>query len=299
MARIANPKRGIDTIRATSDGQNVPNTPAPIDAPLLLGRYRPLRLLGRGGSSQVWQGIDETLGRDVAIKLFSASSHADDYRSELRLLASLSHHGIVSIVDAGLDESAADDPRPFLVMELLRGKTIREAMMARVLSPREVGEIGFEIAEALDYVHSRGVIHRDVTPSNVILTEYGTASSRPRARLTDFGIAIGIASQSTGGNLIKGTAGYVSPEQVRSEPLTPASDIYSLGLVMLECFTQERAYPGEPVAAALARLQSQPTIPKSVPKQWRELITQMVKSEPFDRPTAAEVAGQIRHILRK
>jgi len=270
-----------------------------LDAPLLLNRYRPRVLLARGGSAQVYQGVDETLGRQVAIKVFAAGVDVDKYRDELRVLAGLSHHGVVSIVDAGIDLSTPSDPRPFLVMELVRGTTVRDALRQNPFTVQRVGEIGYEVAEALDYVHSQGVIHRDVSPANIMLTDYGTISSRPRARLTDFGIAIDVAYAPAPGEAITGTVAYLSPEQVRNVPLGPETDIYALGLVMLECFTDTVAFPGAHIPSALARLDTDPVISKDIPKDWRRLIGRMTQQEPLERPTAAEVADEVRRILRK
>ena len=270
-----------------------------LDAPLLLNRYRPRVLLARGGSAQVYQGIDETLGRQVAIKVFAAGVDVEKYRDELRVLAGLSHHGVVSIVDAGIDLSTPSDPRPFLVMELVRGTTVRDALRQNPFTVQRVGEIGYEVAEALDYVHSQGVIHRDVSPANIMLTDYGTISSRPRARLTDFGIAIDVAYAPAPGEAITGTVAYLSPEQVRNVPLGPETDIYALGLVMLECFTDTVAFPGAHIPSALARLDTDPVISKDIPKDWRRLIGRMTQQEPLERPTAAEVADEVRRILRK
>jgi len=269
------------------------------DAPLLLDRYRPRTLIARGGSALVYKGIDETLKRPIAIKVFRAGTDPVQYQQELRLLAGLSHHGIVSIVDAGIDHSTPSDPRPFLVMELVHGLTIRDTLRRGPMARRQVGEIGYEVAEALDYVHSNGVIHRDITPSNVMLTDYGTASSRSRARLTDFGIAIDSAYIHSDGASITGTAAYLSPEQVRNLSLAPSTDIYSLGLIMLECFTNAVAFPGEAVPSALARLGTDPGITKLVPKNWRGLLARMTHQHPTERPEAAEVAFEIRSILRK
>ena len=270
-----------------------------LDAPLLLNRYRPRVLLARGGSAQVYQGIDETLGRQVAIKVFAAGVDVEKYRDELRVLAGLSHHGVVSIVDAGIDLSTPSDPRPFLVMELVRGTTVRDALRQNPFTVQRVGEIGYEVAEALDYVHSQGVIHRDVSPANIMLTDYGTVSSRPRARLTDFGIAIDVAYAPAPAEAITGTVAYLSPEQVRNVPLGPETDIYALGLVMLECFTDTVAFPGPHIPSALARLDTDPVISKDIPKDWRRLIGRMTQQEPLERPTAAEVADEVRRILRK
>ncbi|MCU1407837.1 MAG: serine/threonine protein kinase [Glaciihabitans sp.] len=271
----------------------------PIDAPLLLNRYQPQVLIARGSTASVYRGIDVTLGRHIAIKIFTAGANLKRYREELRLLASLSHHGVVSIVDAGIDLTMPSEPHPFLVMELVRGRTIDETLRRGSLPRRQIGEIGYEVAEALDYVHSQGVIHRDITPSNVMLTNYGTATSRSRARLTDFGIALDVAYIPEAGATILGTAAYLSPEQVRNRSLEPSTDIYSLGLVMLECFTLTIAFPGEAIKSAMARINTDPVIPLSVPAEWRGLIAQMTQQEPGARPTAAEVAFTVRDILRR
>jgi eukaryotic-like serine/threonine-protein kinase len=271
-----------------------------IDAPLLLDRYRPHHLLARGGSSLVFRARDENLGRDVAIKLFGADRDEDEarFRAEVHVLAGLRHHGVVSILDAGVDDSTPAAPRPFLVLELVEGDTLRAVLDRGDLSTRQIGEIGFEIAEALEYIHARDVIHRDISPTNIMLVDYGTRFSRPRARLTDFGIAIDSTKpQSVDGPAV-GTAAYLSPEQVRNEPLTTASDIYSLGLVLLECFTGTLAFPGDKVASAMSRLEADPAIPGSIPKPWRRLIRWMTEREQSERPSASDVASTAREALR-
>src|SRR4029079_3005132 len=138
------------------------------------------------------------------------------------------------------------------------------------LTPRAIAEIGYDLAEALDYVHSRGIVHRDIQPSNVLIVEYGTAEFRAHARLTDFGIALDSA-QARGyeESNTTGTAAYLSPEQVLRDLIGPASDVYSLGLVLLESFTLHRAFPGEPVASAMARLRADPFIPEQLGENWR------------------------------
>ena len=114
------------------------------------------------------------------------------------------------------------------------------------------------MAETLEYIHANGVIHRDITPSNVMIVNYGTQHARERAMLTDFGIAVETESAVFQSETITGTPAYLSPEQVRNLPLTTASDIYSLGLVLLECLTRTQAFPGIPVASAIARLKKGP-----------------------------------------
>ncbi|CAN5182052.1 hypothetical protein BH09ACT1_BH09ACT1_24500 [soil metagenome] len=275
--------------------------PAPATTvPLLLGRYRPLGLIAHGGSSLVYRGLDEHLGREIAIKLFTAGGplEMERFHDEVRVLSGLSHHGVVAILDAGMDDSSPADPRPFLVMELVRGEVLRATLQRRELSPRRIGELAFEVAEALEYVHAHGVIHRDVTPSNIMLVNYGTTFSRPRARLTDFGIALDAANVREFDGTTTGTAAYFSPEQASNVPLTPASDIYSLGLVLLECFTNEITFPGDAIESALLRLTVDPPIPKTIPARWRGLLAQMTARYAAERPTAAEVATAARRELR-
>jgi eukaryotic-like serine/threonine-protein kinase len=272
-----------------------------LDAPLLLGRYRPLRLLARGSSALVFRGWDTVLGRDVAIKHFNTYSTGslEAFRDEVRVLARLSHHGIVAINDMGIDDSSAHEPHPFLVMEFVRGTTLREMLAERALTSTEIGEIGFEVAEALEYVHAQGVIHRDISPSNVMLVDYGTTLPRTRARLTDFGIAISVGTPHHDGEPTVGTPAYLSPEQVSGFSLTPASDIYSLGLVMLQGFTRVQAFPGAAYESALARLSADPLIPETVQKPWADLLQWMTLRDPSARPSAAELGTEIRRTLRR
>ena len=287
-------------VTTDAGGLSAPDEQPDFDAPLLLGRYQPLQLLARGSSAMVFRARDETLGRNVAIKHLNGYTEADiaAFHSEVRVLAKLNHHGVVAINDVGTDFSSPEEPHPFLVMEFVNGKTLRETMSSRVLSTVEIGELGFEVAEALEYVHAQGVIHRDISPSNIMLVTYGTTSSRPRARLTDFGIAISVGTPQAVGAPTVGTAAYLSPEQTTDAILTPASDIYSLGLVLLECFTRERAFPGKPVESALARRDRDPEIPASLPSTWRGILSEMTNRDPAERPTAAVLAKDIRLALR-
>jgi serine/threonine protein kinase len=276
-------------------------TTADLSAPLLLERYRPDTLIARGGSASVYRARDTLLGRDVAVKVFLAGSEdsLDKAREELRVLAALGHHGIVAVLDAGIDQSSPDDPRPFLVMELVTGSSVRDLIQAGELTPSVIGGIAFEIAEALEYVHRAGIVHRDVSPANILLVDYGSEVARPRARLTDFGLAVDGGWEPPDDGLVDGTAPYLSPEQVLKHRLTPASDIYSLGLVLIECFTRSPVFPGGSAEAAMARVGVEPEIPKDIPKPWRDLLAGMVREDSEQRPTAVEVLHRVREILRK
>jgi hypothetical protein len=147
-------------------------------------------------------------------------------------------------------------------------------------------------------VHSHGVVHRDIKPSNILLVEYGTSTFRTRARLTDFGIALDTASaRLTADQSTTGTAAYLSPEQARRLEVTSASDVYSLGLVLLQCFTRELAFPGEPIESALARLADDPAIPEDLPHGWTDILRGMLARDPADRPAIAELTVTFRQAV--
>ena len=273
---------------------------APPEIPALLGRYRPHNIIGRGGDASVFRATDEILGRDVAIKVYRAGGEEEmaQYRTEVAALARLSHHGIVSLLDAGIDYSKPDDPRPFIVEELVSGMDLQTTLGQRELTTAEVAEIAYDVSEALEYIHANGVVHRDIKPSNVMLVVYGTTTFRARARLADFGIASGFPAtteKETGATT--GTAAYLSPEQALREAATSASDIYSFGLVLLECFTRTVSFPGSPVASAMARVQADPPIPAGLPDGWSELLARMTDHDPARRPTAEQLTPVFREAV--
>jgi hypothetical protein len=269
---------------------------------VLQGRYRLDTLVGRGGMALVYRARDELLGRDVAVKIFQASAvnQAEIARqeNELTVLAGLSHHSLVTLLDAGIDQTDPSEPHLYLVMELLGGADLKCRLDQGVLSLRQVAEIGVDIAEGLEYLHNRGVVHRDVKPANILMVEYGTGDPRLRAKLTDFGIArMSDSARLTDAGLTSGTAAYLSPEQAQRVEASPASDVYALGLVLLQCFTGEVAFPGQPVQAALARIHAGPPIPADLAPAMRDLLTAMTAMEPADRPPAREVALSLRQIV--
>lgn len=259
------------------------------------GRYRLLERIGLGAKGTVYRSRDEFLGRDVAVKILPTAVLDEEQQrrndAEVKVLARLNHHSLVSLLDAGTDLSEPETPRVYLVMELVRGLDLRNRLSEGTLQLRQAAQIGADLAEGLDYIHSQSVVHRDIKPANVMLFDYGTKDARVRAKLADFGIA---ALAGTKGNdddsSLTGTIAYMSPEQVKGESLGPASDIYSLGLVLLQCITGKLEFPGPAVESAVVRLFRAPQIPGDLDPQWSALLTAMTSTDPAERPSAREVS---------
>jgi hypothetical protein len=258
----------------------------------LVDRYRLDGLIGRGGMASVYSGVDLSLGRPVAVKVFAEAAEGIDdserRRSETALLASLSHRALVRLYDAARDDATG---REFLVMELIEGRDLRETLRLGPLSAADAAGLLADLAEGLHVIHDRGIVHRDVKPANVLLEPAHLPTRTWNAKLADFGIARLIDdARLTRTGLLVGTPGYLSPEQVNGRPPTPAADVYSLGLLVLEARTGETAFPGPAVESASARLARDPDIPESLGPDWVTLLRTMTAREPGDRPTALEVA---------
>ncbi|MCR2763907.1 serine/threonine protein kinase [Microbacterium sp. zg.B48] len=263
---------------------------------LLDDRYRLKELIGEGGMGSVWRAVDEALERTVAVKIFSMGSTEEALavrrESEKRLLASLNHPSLVTLFDARLSPSG----RSYLVMEYIDGGTLADRIARGPVSAWDAAALAADLGEALHVVHEAGIVHRDVKPANVLLRPPLTPQHSFRAVLADFGIAylIDTARITTPGTAL-GTAAYISPEQVRGQTPTPASDVYSLGLVLIEALSGERAFPQRDAAEAIAaRLTMQPTIRGDWGYGWRALLTAMTALDPTARPTALEVATRGR-----
>lgn len=261
-------------------------------SPLLAGRYHVESMLGKGGMAKVYAAQDVRLGRTVAVKIFRPEADAADrlarrrFDEEARLLANLNHPNLVPVYDAGTDGA-----RAFLVMQLVNGPSLRGILGRGPIPPAVVIRLGAQLASTLAYVHSRGVLHRDVKPSNVLLGERG------KPYLTDFGLArlIGAGGITRSGEMV-GTAAYLSPEQVRGDHVGPVADVYSLGLVLLECVTGKIEYRGTEMESALARLSRQPRIPAEVPQQLGDIIAAMTARSPLSRPTAATCGDWLKQL---
>ena len=275
-----------------------PSTPVSLPA-VLQGRYRIGAALGRGGASVVYRARDLLLGRDVAVKVFTARAvDPRDLRvqeGEARLLGGLNHPALVTLLDAGVDTTDLAAPQAFLIMEFVDGSDLRERLRTGALSALEVCYLGWDLLGALGYVHEHGVIHRDLKPANVLLTE---SRDRPaRGKLADFGIAVLRGHLEEPEGETTGTAAYLSPEQVEGRPLTTSTDIYSLGLVLLEAFTARTAFPGGVLDSALARLDRDPVMPPDLPPDVAAILRRMTQRDPATRPSASEAAAAFREVI--
>ena len=254
---------------------------------VLDGRYRLEGLVATGGVATVVRATDLLLDRPVAVKLLKEATDCDEDRArfllETQTLARLSHPGLVTMIDAG-----SFDDRPYLVMELVDGPSMSSALGAPLDLVR-TAEIGAQVAHALSYAHGQGVVHRDVKPGNVLLRSDG------RAKLADFGIArlVGERSEYTKTGIVVGSVHYLAPEQVAFEEITPAVDVYALGMLLLRAITGRHAFDGPTIETALARLSAAPAIPDDLPPAWRTLLGAMTARHPASRPTAAEVAEHL------
>ncbi|MFD7654779.1 serine/threonine-protein kinase [Actinosynnema sp. NPDC059797] len=249
----------------------------------MAGRYRLTGSLGVGGMAEVHRAWDVDLRRPVAVKVFRPCADDDAVRRfhlEARTLARLSHPGVVSLYDAGLHGG-----RPFMVLRLVEGTTLRARLGQGALPVAEVRRLGAGVAEALAHVHDQDVVHRDVKPSNVLLDQAGTP------HLADFGLArSGDGARFTRTGHVPGTAAYLAPEQVRGDDVGPAADVYALGLVLLECLTGRREYQGGAVDAAEARLHRPPVVPEDLPRDVVRLLRLMTSLTARRRPSAQDCA---------
>jgi beta-lactam-binding protein with PASTA domain len=258
---------------------------------LLGGRYRLDQVLGQGGMATIFRATDDKLGRVVAVKVLRPEYGADAqfverFEHEAQAAASLSHPNIVQVYDYGTDRAG-----PYIVMEQVSGGDLSSALGKKgSLPPSAVANMGQQVADALAAAHATGLVHRDIKPSNILLSPDG------RVQVADFGIAQAAAgSPVTATGITLGSVLYFSPEQARGDTATSASDIYSLGLVMYEMLTGQRAFAGDsPAAVAVARLSggvpSPMAVRAEVPPALDAIVRWCLAVDPATRPTAAELS---------
>ncbi|MDW4574399.1 serine/threonine protein kinase [Microbacterium sp. M3] len=261
------------------------------------GRYELDSRIAIGGMGEVWEATDHVIGRTVAIKILKDEYMGDPgflerFRAEARHAALVNHEGIASVFDYGEENGSA-----FLVMELVPGEALSTILERDgSLSTDKTLDIVAQTSAALQAAHAAGLVHRDIKPGNLLITPDG------RVKITDFGIAR-IADQVplTATGQVMGTVQYLSPEQASGHPASPATDIYSLGIVAYECLAGKRPFTGESqVAIAMAQINEQPpALPATVAAPVQNLVMAMIAKKPEDRPASAAAVARAATALRR
>jgi serine/threonine protein kinase len=256
-----------------------------VNGEVLAGRYRLLSLLGRGGAGEVWRADDQVLARPVAVKMLrrlegDPMDAVERFRIEARAAARLTHPNVVATYDVG-----AADGQVFLVMELVNGPDLAQLLRSGGLpAAKVVAGIAQQGARALDAAHAAGVVHRDIKPGNLLLAPDGTL------KMTDFGIAQAVGLDGATGPVLLGTAAYVSPEQVRGQRATPASDWYSFGCVLYELLEGRPPFTGTDATDVLHQhLEATPAPVRrdeGVPG-LAGLVMSLLAKDPAARPSSA------------
>ncbi|WP_436525014.1 serine/threonine-protein kinase [Actinoplanes sp. HUAS TT8] len=257
------------------------------------GRYRLEERIAGGGMGDVWRGIDDVLGRTVAVKillpaLLDEPGFAERFRGEARTMATINHPGVVDVYDYGSDQQLA-----FLVMEYVEGDALSRTL-SRVgrLTPARTMALVAQAADALQAAHANGIVHRDVKPGNLLVRPNGTLV------LTDFGIArSALVGQLTVAGAVLGTASYISPEQAAGDTATAASDVYALGVVAYQCLSGHRPFDGStPIEIAMKHVRETPRpLPGDIPPAVRAIVERALAKDPAARwPSAAAMAAVAR-----
>ncbi|WP_239081042.1 serine/threonine-protein kinase, partial [Streptomyces coelicoflavus] len=277
--------------QAPSPAPQAPSAAAPDPGAgrLVAGRYRLTARLGHGGMGTVWRAQDETVGREVAVKEPRVPDHLPErerdnaferMRREARAAARLDHPAVVGVHDV-----AVVDGQPWIVMELVRGRSLGDVLQEGTLGAREAARIGLEVLGALEAAHAAGVLHRDVKPDNVLLGRHD------RVVLTDFGIAQieGETSLTDTGGFV-GSPEYIAPERVLGRRPGPASDLWSLGVVLYAATEGVSPFRRSNTPATLQSvLNATPAPPASAQGPLAEVITGLLDKDPERRPDAARV----------
>ena len=267
---------------------------------MLHNRYHLVEEIGQGGMAVVYRGEDILLGRVVAIKVLRPHYAGDEeflgrFHHEAQAAANLAHPNIVGIYDIG-----QDDDRHYLVMEYVAGRSLKELITAEAPLPvQRALDLAIQICAAVGHAHQAGIVHRDVKPQNVLVTE------EDRVKVADFGIAKALAAASaTETGVVLGTARYLSPEQAAGEPATPASDVYALGLILYEMLTGRPPFESESsVGLAMKHLQETPLplheLTPHVPPAVERMVERAMAKDPAARYATAEELGQALRDLRR
>jgi serine/threonine protein kinase len=268
-----------------------------------IGRYEIIETLGRGAMGVVYLARDPLIDRRVALKTLRvdlddevAAEFRERFLREARAAGRISHSGIVTIHDVGEDEESG---LVFIAMEYIEGKDLKQLMAAgHRFRPSEAARISAEVAHALDYAHSMGVVHRDIKPANIILTREGTA------KITDFGIARVESSNLTVEGQFIGTPNFMSPEQITGQEVDGRSDIFSLGVVLFNLLTEQRPFAGETMHEVTMKVVREPspipsTLRDDVPAAFNPIILKCLEKEPDRRfQTGAELAQVLAALAR-
>jgi serine/threonine-protein kinase len=263
--------------------------------PLLAGRYRLESQIAAGGVGEVWRAEDTVLTRTVAVKLLRAefAGHAEmqeRFRAEARHAGALSHPAIARVYD--YCEPAPEYPA-FLVMELVDGPSLAAVLAAGPLGAAQAMDVVAQVASGLQAAHATALVHRDIKPANLLLAADG------QVKITDFGIAhVAGSVPVTRTGTVMGTPAYLAPERVSGASATPASDLYSLGVVAYECLAGAQPFTGKPLEVAAAhRDLPLPPFPHAVPADVAQLVAELTAKNPAARPASAqEVATRAAHL---
>jgi eukaryotic-like serine/threonine-protein kinase len=268
---------------------------APSTQELVLGRYRPMRPLGSGGSGSVWLALDERNGLDVALKIIAREGKAAA-RAEREALAArrLRHARCVRAYDVGHDASHV-----YIAYEYVPGRTVREALRAGVLTDADAVEVAAQVLDALAHAHRAGIVHRDVKPSNILLEDRDEIA----IRLLDFGLAqFDGADTLTAVGDVPGTLAYIAPERLAGADATPESDVWSVGVLLWESLAERHPFWGMPLQEVARAIQAgAPPLAserKYLPRRLIAAVDGALDTDPEARPRASDLAAQLRNSLR-